>query len=91
MSATDVYSTYEAKARFSEVMRRVREGRTITITYQGEPVAEIRPLDRAGGTKARMEWLRGRGALKDASSRSTLTPVARRPGALDRFLADRDG
>jgi len=69
----------------------VREGRTITVTYQGEPVAEIRPLDRAGGTRARMEWLRRRGALKDASGRSTLAPLARRPGALDRFLADRDG
>lgn len=90
MRDDDVYSTYEAKARFSEVMRRVREGRTITITYQGEPVAEISPLDRAGGTKARMEWLRSRGALKDPSGHSVLSPVTRRPGALDRFLADRD-
>ena len=90
MHDRDVYSTYEAKAHFSEVLRRVREGRTITVTYQGEPVAEIRPLDRAGGTRARMEWLRRRGALKDAPGRAMLAPVARRPGALDRFLADRN-
>ena len=39
------YSTYEAKARFSEVLRQVREeGKTITVSYRGEPVAEIRPV-----------------------------------------------
>ena len=47
MSDEDTFSTYDAKARFSEVLRRVREGRTVTVTYQGEPVAEIRPLDRS--------------------------------------------
>ena len=38
------YSTYEAKARFSEVLRQVRAGKTITVSYRGEPVAEIRPI-----------------------------------------------
>ena len=38
------YSTYEAKTRFSEVLRQVREGATITVSYRGEPVAEIRPI-----------------------------------------------
>lgn len=55
MAADYVYSTYDAKARFSEVIRHVREGRTVIVTYQGDPVAEIRPLDRSGGTSARME------------------------------------
>lgn len=87
----DRYSTYEAKARFSEVLRRVREGRTITVTYHGEPVAEIRPLDRPGGAAARMDWLRGRGLLSvvEEGPRS-LEPVAHRPGALRRFLDERD-
>lgn len=87
----DRYSTYEAKARFSEVLRRVREGRTITVTYHGEPVAEIRPFDRPGGSAARIDWLRSRGLLSvaDPSSRS-LEPVARRPGALRRFLDERE-
>ena len=39
------YSTYEAKARFSEVLRQVRAGTTVTVTYRGEPVAEIRPIE----------------------------------------------
>ena len=88
----DVYSTYEAKARFSEVLRSVREGRTITITYNGEPVAEIRPLDRRGGTAARLEWLRSRGALVGPPEpHGRIRPLAKRPGALKRFLDDRNG
>ena len=34
-----VYSTYEAKARFSEVLRMVREGASVTISYRDHPVA----------------------------------------------------
>ena len=45
------YSTYEAKARFSEILRRVREGRSVNITYHGEVVAEIRPAYRVGNPK----------------------------------------
>ena len=93
MADDDTYSTYDAKARFSEVLRRVREGRSITVTYQGEPVAEIRPIDRPGGTRARLEWLRSRGTISGpaspASGRRDLRPVIERPGALARFLAER--
>lgn len=91
MSDDDTFSTYDAKARFSEVLRRVREGRTVTVTYQGEPVAEIRPLDRSGSTEARMEWLRSRGALSSPERKQRkLGVVIRRPGALRRFLDDRN-
>ena len=33
------YSIYEAKAKFSEIIRKVREGQTVTVSYHGEPVA----------------------------------------------------
>jgi antitoxin (DNA-binding transcriptional repressor) of toxin-antitoxin stability system len=61
------------------------------VTYHGKPVAEIRPLDRPGGAAARLDWLRSRGLLSvvDESPRD-LEPVASRPGALRRFLEDRD-
>ena len=42
------YSTYEAKAQFSEIIRQVRQGKTIMVSYRGEPVAEIRPFQRRG-------------------------------------------
>ena len=88
----DTFSTYEAKARFSELLRRVREGRVVTITWHGEPVAEIRPLESRVGLEARLDRLRERGVLvaprQDAPAPG---PVLRRPGALARFLAEREG
>ncbi len=38
------YSTYEAKAKIGEVIRRVREGQRIVIAYRGKDVAEIQPI-----------------------------------------------
>jgi prevent-host-death family protein len=38
------YSTYEAKAKFSEVIRKVKAGQRIVIAYRGEEIAEIRPI-----------------------------------------------
>lgn len=89
----DRYTTYEAKTRFSEVLKKVREGRTITVTYHGEPVAEIRPLERQSGTAARIAWLTSRGEIIPAGPRvGDLFPVGpAKPGALQRFLDERDG
>jgi len=39
----ETYSTYEAKAKFSEVIRKVRAGQTVRIAYRGEEIAEVRP------------------------------------------------
>lgn len=154
------YSASEAKDRFSEVLRHVREGETVTVTYRGEPVAEVRPLRpepngdlpespsddadeerriyeekwrafRAGETdewpppppvkprtdileryfaeraaieaeedandpdydpaESRIEKLRRRGVLQGAKGPfKPIEPIAHVPGALERFLADRN-
>ena len=87
----DLYSVYEAKARFSEVIRQVREGRTITISYRGEPVAEIRPAQEPESLEARLESLRRQGILiRSAGPRTEIVPGEPSPGALDRFLSERD-
>ena len=86
------YSVYEAKARFSEVIRQVREGKTVTVSYRGEPVAEIRSIrQRQKPTlDERLKDLERSGALvHSAIPRRTFRPVDRRPGALSRFLAER--
>lgn len=86
------YSIYEAKARFSEVIRQVREGRTVTVSYRGEPVAEIRSIRRRRKPtlEERLKDLERGGALVQSTiSRQTFRPVERRPGALARFLAER--
>lgn len=85
------YSTYEAKAKFSEILRQVRQGRTIRVSYRGAPVAEIRPIGGADASLARrLERLEERGVLIRPPERTgELDVVCRRPGALARFLEDR--
>lgn len=87
-----VYSIYEAKAKFSELIRRVRHGSTIVVSHHGKPVAEIRPIKPADvGLEERLEELERRGALHPPSDpEAALEAVAKRPGALKRFLEQRD-
>lgn len=87
-----VYSTYEAKARFSEVLRLVREGAVVTISYRGDPVAEIRPLaPEATSVEEHFARLEERGIVIPAEDpQSPLRPGATNPGGLARFLADRN-
>lgn len=88
----DTYSLYEAKARFSAIVRRVREGGHVVVTVRGQPVAEIRPIPAVdGGLAARWANLVERGVVtrRERGERS-LRPVAHRPGALGRFLRDRN-
>ena len=114
-----IYPAHQAKAKFSEVLRHVREGKTITISYRGEPVAELRPLksdsdttigpkaEKDGAKKAvrkeetpeegkhetmeeRLADFERRGILvPSGGTRRPFKPVAKIPGALERFLADR--
>ena len=98
------YTTSEARARFSEAIRRAREGETVTITYRGEPVAEIKPIKRSaksdggGGPEQtieeRLEEMRRAGTLVPSDypkkAWGSIKPVSA-PGALIRFLAERWG
>jgi prevent-host-death family protein len=88
----DTYSLYEAKAKLSAIIRRVREGRRAIVTVHGQPVAEIRPIEQgAGDLAARLERLVEHRIVIPAERRATgLRLVTRKPGALARFLADRD-
>ena len=115
------YSAHEAKARFAEVLRHVRGGETVTVSYRGEPMAEVRPLredksavdsaslvrnrgngmtvveqlraqvDRSKSEEERFADAYRRGILAPANGpRGDFKPVATIPGALARFLAERD-
>ena len=87
------YSTYEAKARFSEVLRLVLSGTPVTVTRRGVPIAEIRPIEKSPQTMTeRLDELERRGVLvRPRAPRKPLLATARRPGALTRFLAERNG
>ena len=86
------YSLYAAKAKLSEIVRRVRESDIVTISYRGTPVAEIRPIAKGKQTlDERIRELEERGVIVGSGKpRGKLRPIARRPGALKRFLAERD-
>ena len=87
----DTYSTYEAKAKFSEILRKVREGKRVYITYRGREVAEIKPIEKEETFEERLEKLRERGILSGPADRKAgWKPIARRPGALKRFLEERE-
>lgn len=89
---SDTYSLYEAKAKLSAIVRRVREGRRAIVTVHGKPVAEIRPIQADElGVEARVDALAEAGVLqRPGGTRQPLRPVKRRRGALKRFLRDRD-
>jgi prevent-host-death family protein len=85
------YTTYEAKAKLSEILRRVRGGETVRISYYGEEVAEVRPIEAHLDTRRRLERLVAAGIVEapgDAGSR--LEAIAQRQGALRRFLEERE-
>lgn len=88
----DTYSLYEAKAKLSAIVRRVREGHTAIVTLHGEPVVEIRPLaPKAKGIEARYRELVERGEITPARTNDrSFPPLLHRPGGLKRFLADRN-
>lgn len=85
------YSTYEAKARLSEILRKVREGQTILISHRGQEVAEVRPVRQAPSEEEAVQRLEDRGLLQGGRDRKgSLAPIAKRPGALRRFLEGRE-
>lgn len=87
----NTYSLYEAKAKFSAIVRKVREGQPVIVTLHGEPVVEIRPIGKTKGIEARLKELEERGILIPAENpHAKITPGEHVPGALKRFLEDRD-
>ncbi len=87
-----VYSTYEAKAKFSEVLRKVRAGRRIVIAYRGEEIAEIRSIDKSGlSLEDALSGLEANGILSPyPEKRGGLGSIIRKSGALVRFLESRE-
>ena len=69
----------------------LREEHTVTLSYRGQPAAEVRPVDSSPvSIEERLDDLTRRGVLAPAEERSArLRPAARREGALERFLTER--
>jgi antitoxin (DNA-binding transcriptional repressor) of toxin-antitoxin stability system len=63
----------------------------VTVSYRGEPVAEISPVERQQEPTLdqRLRDLERQGALVRSRAKHALRPIGRRDGALARFLAER--
>jgi prevent-host-death family protein len=94
------YSIYDAKAKLSALVRAVREnGSSFVITVHGEPVAELRPVEppvenRRQTLEERIAELTAQGVISPATRPAGAKPNFQlgepRPGALQRFLEERD-
>lgn len=85
------YSVYEAKAKLSELLRHVKKQRRVVITERGEPVAHVVPPRQTTGLAARLKDLKERGIIQgDGRAPSEMTRLSVRPGALQRFLRERE-
>ena len=85
-----VYSTYEAKSRFSEILRLVRAGQTVLISYHGREVAEIKPVSFPQTFQESLRRLEEEGVVLRGESSGAFQVLAKKPGALARFLESRD-
>ncbi len=87
-----VYSTYEAKAKLSEILRAVRQGHRVGISYHGQLVAEVTPLPPAPEAfEKRLRRLEAEGVvMPPRQPRTSLPRFRRKPGALKRFIETRD-
>lgn len=89
-----VYSLHEAKAKFSQIIRAVRSGKHVRITYRGEEVAEVVPIrNRKQTSQERIRELEQRGVITPAKDpHAPLRPLVDKeiPGALQRFLDERE-
>ena len=71
-----VYSAYEAKAKFSEILRKVQAGQRIIISYHGKQVAEIRPLAIPSSLEESLQQLEADGVAEPGVHRRRRLPGA---------------
>jgi len=86
------YSIYEAKAKFSEVIRRVKNGESVTITERGKPTAMISQIPEAETNEAHIQKLIAEGSIIPAKKKLSAKKFRgyNIPGAYERFMADRN-
>ena len=85
------YSVYEAKTHLSEILRQVKNNREVVITDRGKDVARVVPALETTDFEKRVEALTRAGVIfgNPNADPSKIRPIARRPGALKRFLETR--
>jgi prevent-host-death family protein len=89
-SVTRPYPVHEAKAKLSEILRRVKQGRSVTISERGREIARVVPIESPRSLEPRLRAFEHDGVLVvGAGSTEIIRPLARKRGALRRFLQSR--
>ena len=85
------YPVHEAKAKLSELLRRVKRGRTVTISEHGREIARVTPIPATPDLRSRLERLKRDGVVVPAGGAvAGVRPLLRKRGALRRFLSARE-
>ena len=85
------YPVHEAKAKLSEILRRVKQGRSVTISERGREVARVVPIEPPLNLAARLDALEHEGVVVPGNgAASRIRPIAEKRGALRRFLQSRE-
>ena len=86
------YGIYEVKANLSKIIRHIQKQHlAIEITDRGRPVAMLSPLvEEEKSLDQRMTEFVNEGVITFGSDSNHLQTLKKVPGALARFLMDRD-
>ena len=90
MSMAKQYSIYEAKAKFSELLRQVKQGTDIIVTERGVPIAKVMALQKEETLESRVQGLLRSGLMSEPKTNGDLPKGIRKNGALQRFLKARE-
>lgn len=84
-----IYSIYDTKAHLSRLLKMVQKGREIVITERGKAIAKIVPCQEET-TDERIKRMITHGLIRAGNPAIKLTPLGHRPGAVTRFIRDRE-
>ncbi len=86
------YSIYEAKTHLSEILRQVRDNKSVIITDRGKEVARVVPMEEKTSFEKRVEMFERSGVIQYAPNAdpSQIRPIKKCPGALKEFLENRN-
>ena len=86
-----MYSIYETKSHLSELLRAVKQGLDFIITERGTPIAKVVVYQAEEESfEERYQSLIKQGVIVPARGPVNIKPIAKRPGALARFLKERE-
>lgn len=81
------YSIYDLKAKLSQALKYVDQGQQVIVTDRGRPSFEIISFkEKEEGLEQRLENFKRQGIIRVANNKDPLTPIASRPGSVERFL-----